>query len=100
MSALPSSVSPISVRRLINVVDRLGALNAEIAKLNADAADMKKTLKESGYDEIIGKLFRATITTSTKRLLDKKLVSAYLTPDQLAVCMKDSESTSISLSNL
>lgn len=90
----------ISVRRLSNAVDKLGAINAQISALQAQADEIKATLKASGYDEVIGAQFRAVIVTKDTARLDSKLVRNYLTPRQVDECTKVGTSTSISLYDL
>lgn len=43
------------------LVDRLGALNAQIAPLKDEAEKIKETLRASGFDVIEGLVFRVTI---------------------------------------
>ena len=90
----------ISQRRLCKSVDDLGALNAQIAQLVAQANLIKLTLKESGFDEVVGKAYRAVISTKTTARLDTKLVRGVLTPRQIDDCTVKSASTSISLYDL
>jgi hypothetical protein len=92
--------SALSVRRLSKLVDELGALNAQISLLTRKADECKKTLKASGYDEVLGQSFRAVIVTKTTARIDTAAARGFLTPYQLDVCTKESTSTSISLYDL
>lgn len=92
-------VSP-SVRTLTKYVDQLGALNAQISHLNKQADVLKAALKGSGYDEIVGKAYRAVVSTKTTARLDSKLVKGCLTPRQIDDCTVEGTSTSISLYDL
>lgn len=90
----------ISQRRLCKSVDDLGALNAQISQLVAQANLIKLTLKESGFDEVIGKAYRAVISNKTTARLDTKLVRGCLTPRQIDECTVESTSVSVSLFDL
>ncbi len=89
----------LSARRLTKQVDELGMLNAQISRLQQQADAIKKTLKESGYEEILGTTFRAVISTSTSSRLDSELVRA-ADPDLADLCTYESTSTRISLYDL
>jgi hypothetical protein len=100
MSALPNTVSQISVRRLVNMVDKLGDINAQIAKLQDEADEMKKALKTSGYTDVVGSRYRAVISTSTRHLLDREMVATFLSPEHMDMCTKDSTSTKLEIKGL
>lgn len=93
-------MTAVTTRKLVRMVDELGAINAQISKLQKNADALKKTLKESGADEIIGTLFRAVITTKTTARLDTKFVRELLSPAQQDYCTTESTSTNISLYDL
>jgi len=92
--------SALSARRLAKMVDELGMLNAQISALATKADAIKKTLKETGYEEIFGSTFRAVIVTKTTARLDTKEVRKLITPAQVDFCTRESTSTSISLYDL
>lgn len=94
------SVSPISVRRLSNKVDKLGEINAQISRLQEDADDIKLFLKDLGMAEVYGKLFRAVISTSETTRLDTVKVKGMLSPAQITLASVTSKSTRISLYDL
>ena len=100
MSALPNTVSQISVRRLVNMVDKLGDINAQISKLQDDAEHIKKALKASGYSEVVGARYRAVISTSTRNLLDREMVATFLSQDHMDMCTKESTSTKLEIKGL
>ena len=93
-------MSKVTVSELCATVDALGAINAQIAALTAQANAFKKTLKASGYDEVKGDTFRAVITTKTSARLDTAAVRGLLTPAEIDACTVESTSTSISLFDL
>lgn len=55
---------------LKRVVDNLGHLRAQIADLKEQEEELKAILLSSGLTELDGKLFRATISPSSKSYLD------------------------------
>lgn len=87
-------------KKLVAIVDKLGDLNARIARLTKEADAMKAELKGSGLTEIAGTTFRAVISTRTTARLDSALVRSILTPRQVDACTVESTSTSISLYDL
>lgn len=90
----------VTTRKLVRMVDELGSLNAQIHALTKQADAIKKTLKESGFEEVFGNVFRAVITTKTTARLDTKLVREYLTPAETDYCTVESTVQSISLYDL
>ena len=93
-------MSKVTVSALCATVDALGALNAQIKALTAQADAFKKTLKASGYDVVEGETFKAVITTKTSARLDTSAVRGFLTPAEIDACTVESTSTSISLYDL
>jgi len=73
------------------IVDNLGALKAQIAALTDQEKALKKALTESGFAEIDGDLFRATVSWTERATLDSDAVRAILTPDQVRVCTRTTE---------
>jgi hypothetical protein len=99
MSAV-QNVSQISVRRLTNMVDKLGDINAQISRLQQSADDIKITLKDLGVPDVYGNRYRAVISTSRTIRLDTVKVKGMLSPCQIALASVASESTRISLYDL
>lgn len=63
----------------VAVVDRLGEVKAEIARLKDLEAELAARLIESGEDAIDGVLFRATVVTTAPSIsLDPKAAEAKL----------------------
>ena len=87
-------------QNLPNLVDKLGGLNAQIATLQAEADAMKDELKASGLPEVLGKRYRASISTASSSRLDPALVRPLLSPEQLAICTKTTTSTRLTLYGL
>lgn len=90
----------LSTRKLSNMVDKLGTLNAQISALQKQANELKDTLKSSGLEDINGTMYRAKIVTKTTARIDTSAVREFLTPMQVDACTVESTSTSISLYDL
>lgn len=73
------------------IVDQLGTLKARIADLTKEESTLKAALLESGYAELDGDLFRATVTWTERATLDTEAVRAILTEDQQRVCTRVTE---------
>lgn len=81
-------------------VDKLGALNAKIAALQAEAELIKTGLRAIGAGEYYGKTFKAVVTERESSRLDTKKVKALLSPAQIVECMAVSKSLAVSLYDL
>lgn len=95
-----NAVVKLSDRALAVNVDKLGALNSEIAALKKAADAIKDKLIASGYAEIEGKAFRAVISPRESVRLDAKIAKSYLSAEQIALASKVSSSVSVSLYDL
>jgi hypothetical protein len=73
------------------LVDELGALKARIADLTDREKVLKTALSESGYSEIDGALFRATVTWTERATLDTETVRSILTEAQQQQCTRVTE---------
>ena len=73
------------------IVDELGALKAQIAALTDQEKILKKALSDSGYAEIDGALFRATVSWTERATLDTEAVRLILSEDQQRACTRVSE---------
>lgn len=87
----------VSTRRLTKMVDELGAINAQISRLQAEADGIKAILKATGATEVIGSVFRAVITSTESEVIDSKKVRQIMGD---AVPTKSVRRTSISLFDL
>jgi hypothetical protein len=90
----------LSPRRMAKMVDALGALNAQISKLQAEAELLKVSLKACEVDEVIGAQYRARISTSESKTLDTAKAKGFLTLAQIEACSKVVKRTSITLYDL
>jgi hypothetical protein len=82
------------------LVDKLGLLNAQLSKLNAEAEIIKAQIKATGMTEIVGTMYRAVISTRDTMRLDSALVKGKLSPADIMACTKASRSVSVSLYDL
>lgn len=73
------------------IVDELGALKAQIAALTEREKVLKAALFDSGYAEIDGAHYRATVSWSERATLDSDAVRALLTDEQVRQCTKVTE---------
>lgn len=85
---------------LTSLVDTLGALNAQISALSAEAEAIKAKFKESGQSEVIGTLFKVVVSTQNRSTLVADKVRALLTPDEVAACTKTTESKTLTVYGL
>jgi hypothetical protein len=65
---------------LPTVVDQLGAIKAQLSALKKQEEALKAQLLESGYTEVDGSLFRATISTCDVESVDWKSIAIKLEP--------------------
>ena len=80
---------------LAPLVDELGELKAAIAELCEKEKELKTILAASGYAEIDGTLFRATVSLSERTTLESEKVRALLSAAQIAACSKTTEVTTV-----
>ena len=85
----------MTLEKLKAAVDELGSLKAAIAELTDKERDLKTLIASSGYAEIDGDLFRATVSLSETTRLESEKVRAILSPAQIAACSKTTEITTV-----
>ncbi len=95
-----ATVTKISDAALSANVDKLGALNAEVAALKKKVDAIKDKLLASGYGEICGKSYKAVISVKDGVKLNSKLVKAKLSPADIAACSLPFKSTTVTLYDL
>ena len=76
-------------------VDELGTLKAAIAELADQERKLKTLIAASGYAEIDGELFRATVSLSERASLDAERVRNLLTDEQIAAVTRVTEITAV-----
>lgn len=64
--------------KLIQASDDLGVVLAEIAALQETKGDLQKILIDSGFSEIDGELFRATVSHSVRKQVAWKRIAEKL----------------------
>lgn len=80
---------------LAAIVDELGTLKAAIAELTEKEKELKTLVAASGYAELDGELFRATVSLTERTTLESEKVRALLSPAQIAACSKTTEVTTV-----
>ncbi len=76
---------------MTHIVDQLGALQAQIATLEAEAKKIKQVLIAKGEGAYEGELFRAVVSASERNTLDMDAVRAKLSPQFIAAHTKTTE---------
>jgi len=79
-------------------VDDLGTLKARIADLVKQESALKALIAASGYAELDGALFRATVSLSERATLNSERVKGFLTPAQIVACTQTAEVTTVRVS--
>ena len=80
---------------LASLVDELGALKAAIAELTDKEKELKTIIAASGYAELDGALYRATVSLSERTTLDTEKVRALLSSEQIAAVSRVTETTTV-----
>ena len=80
---------------LTSQVDELGNLIAEVAETNTKIKALKTAMIRTGKTEIDGELFRVTIASSIRNLLDMGAVRAKLTPQFIRSHTNTSKSVTV-----
>jgi hypothetical protein len=71
-----------------NLADRYSDLKAQIEALTLQLDAVKKEIKATGVEQIIGDRAIVTVGLSERTTLDSKLAKALLTPEQVTACSK------------
>lgn len=88
------------VENLNELADILGALNAQISALTAEAEAIKKKFKESGQRETLGTLFKVVVAEGQRETLVSDEVRKLLTPEQIKACTKTTLTKSLTVYGL
>ena len=73
---------------MTNLADRYSDLKAQIEALTLQLDAVKKEIKATGREQIIGDRAIVTVGLSERTSLDTKLAKALLTPEQITACSK------------
>lgn len=95
-----AAVRSLSAAALVRNIDKLGALNAEIARLSKEADGIKSMLKDLGKGEYTGKTFKAVVSEREACRLDSAKVKALLSATDLMKVTSVSKSLAVSLYDL
>lgn len=96
----PRAKAKKKAESLPQLVDTLGALNAQISALSAEAEKIKATLKDAGKSEILGNLFKVVVAEGTRQTLVADKVRKLLTPEQIETCTKTTHTKSLTVYGL
>lgn len=80
-------------KQIVRTIDKLAALRVEIAGLEAEADNLADLLKYQGEGVYFGNLHKFMVATVTGQRLDTRLAQTFLTPAQLAECLKTTTTT-------
>ena len=78
-------------RKLSEVVDELGLVRAEIAELQDRKKEYEQILKDSGEDEIEGRIYRATVSRFTQLKTAWKAIAEKLGASRQIITANTSE---------
>lgn len=84
----------LTQKQIVRTVDKLAALKAQIANLELEADNLADLLKYQGEGVYFGNLHKFMVATVTSQRLDTRLAQTFLTPGQLAECLKPTSTTS------
>jgi hypothetical protein len=84
--------------QMANIVDRIGALKAEIAPLEKQLKKLQDELKARGVGRYEGDLYDATVFTSIRSQLDMDAVRAKLSPQFLTAHTSEVEAVTVKVS--
>ena len=85
----------MTISNLNNQVDRLGALMAQKADLDARISAIKSELVESGETVVEGVFFRATVSQSVRKTLNMAKVKAKLSRQFMAANTRETDVTTV-----
>ena len=90
MPAQSQNVVTLTSRQIINTVDKIGELKAQIKRLSKEADFLIDVLKEMGDDDYLGKLYAVTVKTTERQSLDTAIAKGFLTPAEIIAATKSS----------
>lgn len=83
----------LTQKQIVRTVDKLAALKAQISNLEAEADNLADLLKLQGEGVYFGNMHKFMVATVTGQRLDTRLAQTFLTPGQLAECLKITSTT-------
>lgn len=88
MAKTNSIACQLTERQVKRTIDKLAALKAQIANLEAEADELSDLLKLQGNGVYFGNAHKYIVAEVTTQRLDAKLAQSYLTPGQIIECTK------------
>jgi hypothetical protein len=89
-TAVAAALTP---KQIVRTVDKLAALKAQIANLEAEADNLADLLKLQGEGVYFGNMHKFMVATVISQRLDTRLAQTFLTTGQLAECLKTTSTT-------
>ena len=86
-----------NVNTLTAMADELGAVNADIAELQAKARELKDALIASGYDRIEGSLFAANVVVAERTTVNWKGIATKLGASRQIITANSKTSETVSV---
>jgi hypothetical protein len=83
----------LTQKQIVRTIDKLAALRAEMAALEAEADNLAELLKAQGQGVYFGTMHKYMVASVTGQRLDTRLAQTFLTPAQLADCLKTTTTT-------
>lgn len=83
----------LTQKQIVRTVDKLAALKAQISNLEAEADNLADLLKLQGEGVYFVNMHKFMVATVTGQRLDTRLAQTFLTPGQLAECLKTTSTT-------
>lgn len=88
MSAVLAKVVPLSKAKQARLIDEVGAIKAQIARLVEEADQLISVFKDFGDGVYLGNAYKITVGTSVRESLDTATVKGFLTPAEIALATK------------
>jgi hypothetical protein len=70
------------------LADRYAFIKAEIEALNKELEQVRKDIKDTGVERLVGERAIVEVALSERSTLDTKAAKEFLTADQIAACTK------------
>ena len=88
-----AAAAALTPKQIVRTVDKLAALKAQISNLETEAENLSDLLKLQGPGVYFGNMHKFMVATVTGQRLDTRLAQTFLTPGQLAECLKPTSTT-------
>ena len=93
----PQITLHVAADEIESIVDQLGAVKAQIARLETREATLRQTLIDTGVNQADGRVFRATISVGSVSRVDWKAIAEHLRPSRQLVTAHSSETPRVTV---